>query len=147
MNCCWSHRRTMGNQLRNGDAVLGQEITQRGIFPSFSLSLRRSFLLVNEVGRQFTRGLQSGQGRTIDQNRIENLLKPSTNRYIHSFSFPDYPDCCCLAHQNRQTNRFCKVSGHYHQSAEDRKEVLAVPPLFLQESSHSGGIGFGRRHC
>ena len=33
-------------------------------------------------------------------------------------------------------------------------EVLAVPPLFLQESGHSGGIpvdsggmGFGRRPC
>lgn len=121
MNCRRSHRRTMRSQLRNGDAVLGQEITQRGIFPSFSLSLRRSFLSVNEVGRKFMRGLQSGQGRTIDQNGIANPLKPSTNRYLLSFPFPDYPDCCCLAHQNKQTDGFCKASGHYHQSAEDRK--------------------------
>ena len=37
---------------------------------------------------------------------------------------------------------------------EQKREVLAVPPLFLQESGHSGGIpvdsggmGFGRRPC
>ena len=29
----------------------------------------------------------------------------------------------------------------------EQEEVLAVPPLFLQESGHSGGIGFGRRPC
>ena len=27
------------------------------------------------------------------------------------------------------------------------KEVLAVPPLFLQESGHSSGMKFGRRLC
>ena len=26
-------------------------------------------------------------------------------------------------------------------------EVLAVPPLFLQESSHSSGMEFSRRPC
>lgn len=48
MNCCWSHRQTMRNQLRNGGTMLGQEITQKGTFPSFSLLLRRSFLSVNK---------------------------------------------------------------------------------------------------
>jgi hypothetical protein len=28
-----------------------------------------------------------------------------------------------------------------------RLEVLAVPPLFLQESGHSGGMEFGREAC
>ena len=38
------------------------------------------------------------------------------------------------------------ISMSNMQSGRDR-EVLAVPPLFLQESGHSGGMKFSRRLC